>query len=87
MNAINSLPESGNWCQGSSSSWLRRLRRNSKYAAICAMLASNFPAVAQPAPILTWITNSSAKLEQVIGDVDWANGSNVNKPDYYPLQH
>lgn len=35
---------------------------------------------AQPAPVLTWITNSSVKLEQVIGDVDWAaaaQGSNV----------
>jgi hypothetical protein len=77
MNAINSLPEPGNWCQVSPSSWLRRLRRNSKYTAICAMLAANFPAVAQPAPVLTWITNSSVKLEQVIGDMDWATGSNV----------
>ena len=34
-------------------------------------------AAAQPAPALTWITNSSIKLEQVIGDVDWANGSNT----------
>jgi len=32
---------------------------------------------AQPAPVLTWITNSTTKLEQVIGDVDWANGSKV----------
>jgi hypothetical protein len=77
MNAINSLPKSGNWCQVSPSSWLRRLRRNSKYAAICAMLAANFPAVAQPAPVLTWVPNSSVKLEQVIGDVDWATGSNT----------
>ncbi len=42
-----------------------------------AMLPVNFPAVAQPAPVLTWITNSSVKLEQVIGDVDWATGSNT----------
>ncbi len=41
------------------------------------MLAASFPAVAQPAPVLTWITNSSVKLEQVIGDVDWATGSNT----------
>ncbi|MGP8234361.1 MAG: DUF4185 domain-containing protein [Limisphaerales bacterium] len=41
------------------------------------MLPASIPAVAQPAPILTWITNSSVKLEQVIGDVDWADGSNV----------
>lgn len=44
------------------------------------MLAANFPAVAQPAPLLTWITNSSVKLEQIIGDVDWevkAQGSNL----------
>ena len=41
------------------------------------MLAANFPTLAQPAPVLTWITHSSVKLEQVIGDVDWANGSNT----------
>ena len=42
--------------------------------AVCAV------AVAQPAPVLTWITNSSVKLEQIIGDVDWeakAQGSNL----------
>jgi hypothetical protein len=27
--------------------------------------------------VLTWITNSSVKLEQIIGDVDWATGSNT----------
>ena len=35
---------------------------------------------AQVAPVLTWITNSSLKLEQVIGDIDWAanaQGSNL----------
>jgi hypothetical protein len=41
----------------------------------CALLAGGFPAVAQPAPALIWIANSSVKLEQVIGDVDWATGS------------
>src|ERR1700677_213469 len=41
------------------------------------MLAASFSAGAQPAPVLTWITNSSVKLEQVIGDVDWADGSNT----------
>lgn len=30
------------------------------------------PAVAQTVPVLTWITNSSVKLEQLTGDVDWA---------------
>ena len=44
---------------------------------LCATLAGCFPAAAQLAPTLTWITNSSVKQEQVIGDVDWANGSNV----------
>src|SRR5271170_1338476 len=48
-----------------------------RLALICAMLAAGFSAVAQPAPVLTWIPNSSIKLEQVIGDVDWANGSNT----------
>ena len=43
----------------------------------CALLAVSLPAVAQPAPVLTWVTNSSVKLEQVIGDVDWATGSNT----------
>jgi len=35
---------------------------------------------AQPGPILTWITNSSVKREQINGDVDWeakAHGSNL----------
>jgi hypothetical protein len=44
------------------------------------MLAGSLPAIAQPAPVLTWITNSSLKLEQIIGDVDWeakAQGSNL----------
>ena len=43
----------------------------------CAAVAFYATAAAQPAPVLTWITNSSVKLEQVIGDVDWANGSNI----------
>jgi len=34
-------------------------------------------ALAQSPPVLTWITNSSVKLEQNIGDVDWATGSNT----------
>jgi hypothetical protein len=36
--------------------------------------------LSQPGPILTWITNSSVKLEQITGDVDWeakAQGSNL----------
>ena len=43
----------------------------------CALLAASFPAVGQPVPVLTWVPNSSVKLEQVIGDVDWAIGSNT----------
>jgi hypothetical protein len=46
----------------------------------CALLVPWVPAVAQPAPDLTWITNSSVKLEQIIGDIDWeanAQGSNL----------
>jgi hypothetical protein len=43
----------------------------------CAAVAFGVTAAAQPAPTLTWIPNSSVKLEQVIGDVDWANGSNT----------
>src|ERR1017187_4645115 len=43
-----------------------------------AVLATGATAVGQPVPVLTWITNSSVKLEQLIGDVDWANGSNTS---------
>jgi hypothetical protein len=35
------------------------------------------PARAQTGPALVWITNSSVKLEQLLGDVDWATGSNT----------
>ena len=31
---------------------------------------------AQVAPVLTWITNSSVKVEQIIGEVDWADWAN-----------
>lgn len=41
------------------------------------MLGFALSTSAQVSPVLTWITNSSVKLEQVIGDVDWANGSNI----------
>jgi hypothetical protein len=33
-----------------------------------AMLAACWQAVAQPAPVLTWVTNSSIKLQQLIGE-------------------
>ena len=36
-------------------------------------------------PVLIWITNSSVKLEQVIGDVDWANGSNITSQTTTPF--
>jgi hypothetical protein len=42
-----------------------------------AVLVLSTGAKAQNAPALNWITNSSVKLEQLIGDVDWANGSNT----------
>ena len=48
---------------------------------VCALLAVNASAPAQPSPLLTWITNSSVKLEQIIGDWDWealAHGSNLS---------
>jgi hypothetical protein len=44
------------------------------------VLVTAGPVLAQPGPILTWITNSSVKLEQINGDVDWeakAQGSNL----------
>jgi len=40
-------------------------------------MAWAFESAAVQPPVLTWITNSSVKQEQNIGDVDWANGSNV----------
>jgi hypothetical protein len=51
-----------------------------RLSIVCALLAGCIPAEAQPACVLTWITNSSVKLEQIIGDVDWgakAEGSNL----------
>src|SRR5579862_8589680 len=51
------------WC-------LRRL------ALAGAILLSGHPgtrSMASAAPVLTWITNSSVKLEQLTGDVDWAD--------------
>jgi Domain of unknown function (DUF4185) len=51
-----------------------------RLSVVCALLSGCIPAEAQPACILTWITNSSVKLEQIIGDVDWeakAHGSNL----------
>ena len=56
---------------------MRNLMAVFQLALSCALLKACFPAGAQPTPILTWITNSSVKLEQVIGDVDWATGSNT----------
>src|SRR5689334_18197195 len=46
----------------------------------CAAIVAAFPAFAQNGPVLTWITNSSVKLEQIVGDIDWeaqAQGSNL----------
>jgi len=42
-----------------------------------AVMAASSPVIAQPGPVLTWVSNSSVKLEQLIGDVDWATGSNT----------
>ncbi len=50
---------------------------NSLFCLTVFCLCVGTPAVAQTGPVLTWITNSSVKLEQVIGDVDWATGSNT----------
>jgi len=37
-------------------------------------MAASLPVAAQIPPTLVWITNSSVKVEQIIGDVDWATG-------------
>jgi hypothetical protein len=45
-----------------------------KRALFCMILATgSLRAFAQPPPVLTWITNSSVKLEQIIGDLDWGD--------------
>jgi len=41
------------------------------------MAVTGHSVVAQISPALVWVTNSSIKLEQVIGDVDWAPRSNT----------
>jgi len=56
---------------------MRLFRPFHKWAFLCLIAVTGLSAVAQITPALLWITNSSVKLEQVIGDVDWANGSNV----------
>lgn len=45
--------------------------------ALACFLASSLPAFAQPSPVLSWLTNSSVKLEQLIADTDSATGSNT----------
>jgi hypothetical protein len=60
---------------------LRGLIAVFQLALFCALLAACFPAGAQPAPVLTWIANSTVKLEQIIGDVDWeANAKGIYLP-------
>ncbi len=47
---------------------------------MCAAFSCVAAAIAQSGPALVWITNSSVKLEQIIGDVDWealARGTNL----------
>ncbi len=47
---------------------------------VCAAATFCVSAKAQPPPVLTWIINSSVKLEQINGDIDWqahAQGSNL----------
>jgi len=41
------------------------------------MVAGSLSAVARDVPALTWLTNSSTKVEQLIGNHGWATGSNV----------
>jgi len=51
-----------------------------KLALVSVVLATGLPAIAQNPPALVWITNSSVKLEQINGDIDWeahAQGSNL----------
>lgn len=50
-------------------------RPSHRSAFILAAIAVCANATAQNHPLLTWITNSSVKVEQIIGDKDWANAA------------
>lgn len=52
---------------------VRRSKMPLRLAVLLATTAACEPTFGQPPPTLTWITNSSVKLEQIIGDDDWAD--------------
>ena len=56
---------------------MRLFRPFYKCLVLCQIAVTGLPAVGQNTPALLWITNSSVKLEQVIGDIDWATGANT----------
>lgn len=47
------------------------LKRFFRPALVCAVMVASAKVVALEPPVLTWITNSSVKREQIIGDCDW----------------
>lgn len=51
----------------------REMRLCFQSALISAACALCLPAESQTGPVLTWIPNSSVKLEQITGDLDWAD--------------
>jgi hypothetical protein len=56
---------------------MRVIRAIYKWLFLCQTALIGLSAVAQNTPALDWISHSSVKLEQIIGDVDWATGSNI----------
>ena len=57
----------------------------SKTASCVLAFLAGLTAHAQPTPVLTWIASSSVKQEKIIGDVDWAAGSNYDQPKDFVL--
>ncbi|HWX18735.1 MAG TPA: DUF4185 domain-containing protein [Candidatus Binatia bacterium] len=52
-----------------------------KRFGICAATAAVTPAIAQNSPVLTWITNSSVKLQQLIGEQGTNDGADSYATD------
>ena len=47
----------------------------------CTALTAYWQTAAQPVSVLTWITNSSVKLQQLIGEQGTNNGTDIYATD------
>ena len=65
--------EENGLCKPPEKTFMRSARLLIKMALVCASVAFGLKSNAADAPVLTWLTNSSVKLEQLTGDVDWAD--------------